>query len=372
MTAPHWQDPRHPDHYHWITSRLDARGARLTVSRLIVIWLGVGGLAPALIMFGSTTSNQWPLRAAGIAVTVVSVLLSVFWIRGGWPTRGQSGACVVIGTALAAATCLLVPNPLLGLMVAPVFTAVATFAAIFHSWHVVAGVMTTAVGISVLTGFRYGAVDPAVAVGLSITTILIIVFVTFVVRALIGLIDTDAFAGAIEPITGLLSRDGFDDGVAVTMATRGRTDDRYLVILVIGLDSLAHVSDLGGPGQARQLRVRVAQMLRDTARRDAVVAHVPESEFLLADVFNSPDPDPLCERISTGITNATPELTASIGAVVTPLTPLADSPPHELTATLVARAGAAMGEARRAGGNNYRIVYVPQLQTSDGEPHGVE
>lgn len=344
----------------------------MTVSRLITIWMSVGGLAPALIMFGATTSAQWPLRLTGIALTATSAALSLFWVRGGWPTRRQAASCVVVGIAIAAATCLLLPDPLLGLTCTTVFTAVATFAAIFHSWRLLMCVLASSGIVIVITGLRYGAIDPAVALGLSMTTALIIVFVAFVVRALIGLIDTDAFAGAIEPITGLLSREGFDDGVAVMMSTRGRTDDRYLVVLVVVLDRFADLADINGAGHARQLRVLVAQTLRDTARHDSVVAHVPDAEFLLADVFNAPDPDPLCERISSGIANVTPKLTASIGAVVTPLTPLTGSPPHELTTALLARAGDATANAQGAGGDQYRIVYLPELQAPDGDPFGTE
>lgn len=363
MTAPSWQDPRHPDHYHWMTSRLDARGARVATSRFIAVWLIVGGLAPALILFGATNSSQWPLRLAGVAITVTSTLLGLFWVRGVWPTKRQSSACVIVGTGLGIATCLLLPHPLLGLMGAAVFSAVAVYATVFHTGTFVAYVLASAAVVIAITGLWLGRTDPAVAIGLSLTIALSIVFMTFVVRALIGLIDADLFTGAIEPITGLLSREGFDDGVAITIAARGRTDDRYLVIVVVELDSFGAITELAGDGRARQLRVLIAQMLRETARRDTVLAHTSDSEFLLVDVFNTRDPDPLCERINAGVSATARELTASVGAVVTPLGPLAAMAPTDVTAALLKIAGEAVQTARKNGGNQHCIVYVSELPT---------
>lgn len=364
MTGPSWQDPRHPDHYHWMTSRLDARGARVATSRFIAAWMIVGGLAPALIMFGSTDSSQWPLRAAAGVITIISALLGLFWVRGVWPTKHQSAACVVLGTALGVATCLLLPHPLLGLMGAAVFSAVATYATVFHTGKFVAYVLASSGAVIGITGSWLSRTDPAVALGLGLTIALSIVFMTFVVRALIGLIDADMFTGAIEPITGLLSREGFDDGVAVTISARGRTDDRFLVIVVVDLDSFAAISDVAGDGRARKLRVLIAQMLRETARRDTVLAHTADSVFVLADVFNTSHPDPLCERINAGVSATARELTASVGAVITPLGPLSSMAPTEVTAALLKIAGEAVQAARSNGGNQYRIVFVPELPTA--------
>ncbi len=366
MTAPSWQDPRHPDHYHWMTSRLDARGARVATSRFITAWLTLGGITPALIMFAATGSDQWALRTTGVGVTLVSVLLGSLWMRGSWPTRFQSTCCVVFGTLLAVTMCLLFPRPLLGLMSAAVFTVVATYATVFHGGRHLIFVLTSAFGVIIVCAFRVAAFDVALATGLGMLIALCIAFTTFVARALIGLIDADMFTGEIEPITGLLSREGFEDGLGITIAARGRTDDRFLVFALIDLDSFGAVVELAGPGRARQLRVLIGQMLRDKARRDNVIAHLPDSRFLLADVFNTPDPDPLCDRISSGVRSVAHELTASIGVVVTPLSPLTSMSPTELTAALLDVAENAMTEARSKGGNQYRIVYLPETPERAG------
>lgn len=368
MTAPSWREPRHPDHYHWMTSRLDARGARTAVFRVLATWTMLGGLAPALITFGVTDAQQWPLRAIAAAVSVVSVGMgALFWARGIWPTKRQSQCCVIIGSAATAITCLILPDPLLGLMCTAIFTTVTTYAAVFHGWRLIAAAFATAVAVIVVNGVRVAATAPTVAIGVSMTDTVMIAFVTFIVRALIGLVDADMFTGDIEPTTGLLSRDGFLDALAVTVAARGRTDDRYLVLVQISLDSFGTIADMVGNGRARELRVLVAQMLREQARRDVAITHLPESEFLLVDIFTTADPDPLCERIRSGLSGAAPELTASIAAVVTPMAPLAAMPPHELAETLLAAAETAVGDARAHGGNQRRTVFMPNLDGSEGQ-----
>ena len=64
----------------------------------------------------------------------------------------------------------------------------------------------------------------------------------------------------------------------------------------------------------------------------------------------------MCDRISAGVRSVARELTASIGAVVTPLSPLTSMSPADLTATLLDVAETAMSEARSNGGNQYRIT----------------
>lgn len=368
MTVRSWRDPRHPDHYHWITSRLDARGARTATTRIIATWMLVGGLAPGLIVFGATTSAQWPLRLTGLLVTIASVSLGLLWVRRTWPTRMQSVACAVIGALLAAVTCLILPNPLLGLMASAFFASVATYTAILHSWRLIAYVVTIAVIVIAVTAVWLARTEPAVAVGVSITNGLIIVYVTLVVRVLIGLIDTDVIEAEIEPTTGLLTREGLQDALATMIAARGRIEDRYLILALVGMDSFTAVTGFSRPGHARRLRVAVAQMLRETARRDAILAHLPASEFLLADLFTTPEPDPLCERIIMGVRAVAPELTVSIGVAVTPLAPLSGLPPAEVVDSLEAAARRAVGEVRSDGGNRSHIVFVPDLPASaDGD-----
>ncbi|UXA11460.1 hypothetical protein KXD97_26145 [Mycobacterium sp. SMC-8] len=262
-----WRDPRHPDHYYWLTSRLEARGARVTLSRIVASWMIVGGLTPTLIVFGTTSSTDLPLRRAAIGVSIASGLTCVLWIRGTWPTRIQSAICVCIGTALIAITSLIIPVPLLSLVACVPFIAVAAYTAILHSDRTTVLYSLASAMVIVISAVELAATEPALAAGIGITITLSMVSIAVFVRALIGLSERDPISAAIEPVTGLLSHDGFQDGVAITIAARGRIDDRYFVIVHVGLDNLGVIADFAGAARARQLRVQVARMIRERARR---------------------------------------------------------------------------------------------------------
>ena len=61
-------------------------------------------------------------------------------------------------------------------------------------------------------------------------------------------------------------------------------------------------------------------------------------------------------------------MTASIGVVSTALRPLANHPPPDVLDELLNLATSAMYEARRAGGNQYRLLLAPPLTVLD-DPH---
>ena len=76
-----------------------------------------------------------------------------------------------------------------------------------------------------------------------------------------------------------------------------------------------------------------------------------ESEFLVVDIFTTADPSPLAERIRSAVASTPGGLTASIGMVSTPMRPLLDLPPNDVRDEAIAKATAAMFQARRRGGN---------------------
>ncbi len=105
----------------------------------------------------------------------------------------------------------------------------------------------------------------------------------------------------------------------------------------------------------------VGQALRETVRHNAIVAHISDDDFLVADTFTTADASPLVERIRGAITVTPQRLTASIGVVCTPLAPLAAEPPDEVVDKLIAIATTAIEQARMAGGNQVRYVLRPSL-----------
>ena len=187
------------------------------------------------------------------------------------------------------------------------------------------------------------------------------VFVAFTSRLVIRLIETEVRYGEIEPLTGLLNREAFFDRVATLIGARSRDDDRYLVVLVINLDSFSLLTGMTGAAGGNRARVAVGQGLRETVRRNTVLAHFGEAEFLVAELFTTPEPSALVDRVAGAVKSAPGKLTASIGVVSTPLRPLASLPPDDVTEELLTIASTAMYTARKAGGNQACIVLDPPL-----------
>ena len=96
------------------------------------------------------------------------------------------------------------------------------------------------------------------------------------------------------------------------------------------LDSFSLLTAMAGVAGGNRARVAISQRLRETVRGDTIIAHVADAEFLIAELFSTPDPSVLAERVRGSISTAPYRLTASIGAVSTPLHPLANLPPHDV------------------------------------------
>ena len=62
---------------------------------------------------------------------------------------------------------------------------------------------------------------------------------TLVCRAAVTLVQPEAHHGDIEQVTGLLHRDAFYRGVATLLASRSRSDDQYLVMVAVNIDSFS-------------------------------------------------------------------------------------------------------------------------------------
>jgi GGDEF domain-containing protein len=127
---------------------------------------------------------------------------------------------------------------------------------------------------------------------------------------------------------------------------------------------------MAGVVAANRVRVAVGQQLRETVRRVAVLAHVADAEFFIADILTSDDPSPFAERVRATVATSPNRLTASIGVVSTPLSPLAGHPPYDVLDELLSIADTAMRQARREGGNRVKQVLSPSLTVLKRPPGG--
>ena len=190
-------------------------------------------------------------------------------------------------------------------------------------------------------------------------------FVSLTGKASIWLVDADILHENFEPLTGLFNRDGFYEKATTLLASRSRGDDRFLAIAVVNLDTFSLVGEFSGLTGSNRARVEIAARLRETARRDAVLAHIADSEFVIGDLFDSDDASALVERVRGTVSGSPSRLSASIGVVTTALAPLVQLPPHDVLDELLSIATNAMYESRKCGGNQVTYVRSPTLTVLD-------
>ena len=307
------------------------------------------------------TRNQ--ILAVGVAVCCWG--MAALWMRDRWPSALESRIFVAVGSVCIAISCLIQSDALAGLFGTTAFTLVATYAAVFHTtrWLAITWLATGAT--LVVMAIRLAATDVAFAFSAVLLVAFIVVFVSLTGRATISLVDADILHENFEPLTGLFNRDGFYEKAITLVASRSRGDDRYLAIAVVNLDSFSLVGEFSGTSGANRARVEIAQRLRETARRDAVLAHIADSEFVIADLFESADASALIERVRGTISGAPSRLTASVGVVTTALQPLVQLPPNDVLDELMSIATNAMYASRKGGGNQVTYIRNPALTVLD-------
>jgi diguanylate cyclase (GGDEF)-like protein len=359
------------DHYYWLTAFLAARGLQKTTCRLIALVIFALSAISITLIWSPTGPHGLRNQLLAVAVAVCCWGMTFLWLRGRWPSALESRISVCLGSLCIAISCLIQADPLAGLFGATAFTLVCIYAAVFHTtqWLTVSWVVTGATLI--VLGFKLAATDIAFAVSSVLLVGFIVMFVSLTGNAAIWLVDADILHENFEPLTGLFNRDGFYEKATTLLASRSRGDDRFLAVAVVNLDTFSLVGEFSGLTGSNRARVEIAARLRETARRDAVLAHIADSEFVIGDLFDSDDASALVERVRGTVSGSPSRLSASIGVVTTALAPLVQLPPHDVLDELLSIATNAMYESRKCGGNQVTYVRSPSLTVLD-DPGGDE
>ena len=353
------------DHYYWLTAFLAARGLQQTTCRLIALVIFAMSAISVTLIWSPTGPRGVINQTLAVVVAVCCWGMSALWLRSRWPTAVQSRICVCLGSVCIAISALIQSDALTGLFGTTAFTLVAIYAAVFHTTRWL-GVTWLATGVTLaVLAVRLSSFSVAFAISSVLLVGFIIVFVSLTGRAAIWLVDADILHENFEPLTGMFNREGFYEKATTLLASRSRGDDRFLAVSVVNLDSFSLVGEFSGVSGSNRARVEIAARLRETARRDAVLAHIADSEFVIADLFDSDDASALIERVRGTINGAPPRLSASIGVVTTALHPLVQLPPHDVLDELVSIATNAMYESRKGGGNQVTYVRSPSLTVFD-------
>ncbi|WP_066896980.1 GGDEF domain-containing protein [Mycolicibacterium houstonense] len=348
------------DHYYARTALLAAQGKRTQMQRTVGFTVVGLSLIP-LLTLASPAGPQGVLRWVAVGVSIGGLTLAQWWWRRQWPSRTQSWFVVCIGTACISATCILLLNPTVGLLGSSALSLVTAYTAFLHSRRVLHLTWVASGAVVAFLAVRVAMTDIWLGVAGALVALLVIVSTSALCRIAVELIEPDRVQhpGEIDPLTGLLNREGFDMHTATMLGSHSRHDDQYLVVVAVGIDDMELLSDMDGSHSTLHARVAVAQAIRETVRHKVPLAHVTDSEFLIADVFKTNDPSPLVNRIRMAITTTPMRLTASIGTACSQLRPLTELPTEQIVDALVALADTAMNQSRAEGGNRATYAHFP-------------
>lgn len=353
------------NHYYWLTALLAARGLQTRTTRVIAASNAALGIVPMLLILSPAGPHGRVPEAIAVAIAVVSIGIGAVWLRHTWPSQRFSAASVVFGAIPTGAACLVMSDPMLGLLATTAFIFASGYVAFLHRPMVLAGPWTIGAFTLIYLAVRIGAHDPVLAAcGVAIVALLN-VYVFFTCRIAIRLNTSDIHHTEIEQLTGLLNTNGLYARAANLLAARNRQDDQHMVLAMVSIDSFPLLTSMSGPRRANQARIDVSQALRETVRRNAIAAHISDSDFIIADTFTTPDASPLIDRVQGAMKSTPSRVTASIGVVCTPLAPLTVHPPEIVIDALLAAAAQAMERAREDGGNDVRYDVRNDLPIDD-------
>ena len=351
-----------PDHYYRLTAKLAALDLRRPVCRAIAVTTVILGVIPVGLASSSAGPQGTWGRPLAIAVAAICSVMALPWLTHHWPSRRVSLAFIFVSALCAATDCIIAAQPMLGLLGAVTFAALSAFTVLFHGARMLFVPWTIGTVTLAVLGVRIAQTDAVVAVCGVLLIVMLTVFVASAGSVALRLVDIRSDrAGQLDQVTGLLNRNGFDERLAALIGARNRGDDRFLAVMVIDLDGFSLHAAISETGAAIRARVSIGARLNEAVRRDTLLAHTDEAQFLVAEVLTTPDPTPLTERLRSAVATAPYRLTASIGVVTTPLHALVDAPATDVIDELVTLAADQVSDARLAGGNQVQMTQCPPL-----------
>ena len=344
-----------PDHYRWLSGYLGYRNVRVFTRYMMAAVVVSLGAVPLLIMWTPFGPKGPVGQAIGAFVTICCAATATMWLTR-WPSRRQSVVFVVVSNAGIAATCLLVyTTPGMSLLGCTAFAALAGYVAFFHTSRYLALVLMTATATSIACAVQL-ATSESVLVALAALLIIAVgvLAVPFSVHVLVHLLGDDALKSHTDPLTGLRNRRGFYRSVRELTRGSAHATEPYLSVIMIDLDGFKKVNDTRGHTSGDRVLVAVADRLRHTTRRRAVIARVGGEEFLIAEMTQPGEGQTIAERLRQEVAAIPWGATASVGVASVSRDDTVDLDTRTVVDHLVDAADVAMYEAKRAGGNQTR------------------
>jgi diguanylate cyclase (GGDEF)-like protein len=327
---------------------------------VLLVWLGPQVMADKR---SRKHGDEVRLRTAAMALVILGLWWPQHWLAASARSFGEHLICLVLSCSLA----------LVALTLRERFR-----------WHqkfprsglaIAIGTVATAAALEVaLVGLPDGAVNDR-----DWTQALLVAMVgltTLVLRgALMRSVSASRSKGhaaaharsGLDPLTGLQTRQAFEERLADMMVERG--GKRRLALLFIDLDGFKPVNDTYGHSVGDDVLRQVGKRLEKIGRAGDLVARVGGDEFLMliADVKSEAMAASVAKRIIEVLRQIYVVDQREIG--ISCSIGVAFHPGADSLAKLVGRADAAMYAAKRAGGSDFSF-YTPAMEV-DAE-HGLE
>jgi len=345
-----------PDHYEWLSQYLAGRHLQTVIRSMIA----VSTVILSSITLAMTWSPAGPHRIFGVATPLgaaaVCTAVAVLWARR-WPTQRQSVCYTLTVLTCTAIVCLSYRDPLFGLLGCTSFAVLGGYIAFFHSARLLvvnlAVAFCTALTLTIMLAAASGDLVRAVCAFFEIAVAL--GSVPIASNALVQSLGVDVRHSDVDPLCGLLNRRAFYLATNALPAARSAPKgDGCLAVTMVDLDHFKHLNDNQGHAAGDRALITIADILRENADHDGVVARIGGEEFLISNLVANPH---TCiqqaERLRSAIASTVFGITASVGVAIIPLRHASDLR-RDVIDNLIRIADDAMYEAKRAGGNQTR------------------
>lgn len=363
--ARQWWDEA--DHFDWTTEFLSQRGLLHSAQVVMAIVAGSASLV-ALSFLGGLSWATWVVLAVGAVGIAFTVGMTAFWLTR-WPSRRQSEASIVLGTAFIAVWSIAQPNTALAVLACSSTAVTGGYIAFFHNNRLLVFNFAVAVATATSATWRLGS-ETNVATAIAAFWLIWFVNLTvpLAVRGMARAMGSYAVASHADPLTGLLNRRGFADAVSRGLVSAAGTRSR-LALLMVDLDDFKLVNDTHGHAAGDRALQAVAELLRQRCPENAAICRAGGEEFLVAVTVSGDEavsgkeavprdrvvPRGGAEALAAQLCAAVAELphgvTASIGTSSVDLDSFRSGEVDAVLDEAVSAADTAMYIAKRNGGN---------------------
>ncbi|KIU41755.1 GGDEF domain-containing protein [Mycobacteroides immunogenum] len=358
-----WTEPVPPG---WLQSYLEANGLDRSLRTLI----GWYALVFAAICVVAQFSNAAPTTLFGRAVVGVcaigSLAWALRWFVGSWASRTESMIFVAFADVGIAASASQLSTDL-SLGTAMLFTPIGAYVSFFlgnrqllaHAIWCITVICALAVPLAV----PGPAEIVARVIAMAICQMLVVVLVPVVIQFGIAMVRLQAMASWRDPLTGIFNRRGiFDEWQRKHRALVAGDEiahGRVVAVATVDIDRYKLVNDTHGHDAGDRVLIECAEALSEQHDSRTIVGRSGGDEFLVITLCAAESISDLARALGDRIATCAPTdlaVTASIGIATDSVIAVTAADPQSAIESLISRADIAMYEAKRNGGNQFRIA----------------